>query len=117
MPILFHPAHRKFIKLLRSYADKGVNYNVTENDKLRYNQIFERSTKAKDRHQSIYKLVLEILNRETPLGEGSPFDHSVVDEIEKSFAKVERKKPLDTFKGAVILPIILFFIKKLEKRN
>ena len=100
MPILFHPTHRKFIKLLRSYADKGVNYNVTENDKLRYNQIFERSTKAKDRHQSIYKLILEIINRETPLGEGHPFDHAIVDQIEKFFADVERKNPWATFKGA-----------------
>ena len=31
MAVLFHPAHRKFIKLLRSYADRGVigpNYAI-----------------------------------------------------------------------------------------
>lgn len=117
MSFLFHPAHRKFIKLLRSYADKGVKYIITEDDKRRYEQIFERSTQAKDRHQSIYKLVLEIINRETPLDEGSPFNHSVVDQIEKSFAKVERKNPWNTFKGAVILPFILFLLKNQKKSN
>lgn len=117
MSILFHPAHRKFIKLLRFYADKGVNYIFTEDDEHRYKQIFERSTKAKDRHQSIYKLVLEVINRKTPLDEGRPFNHAVVDQIEKSFAKAERKKPWNTFKGVFIIPIILFLLKKQKKRN
>lgn len=117
MSFLFHPAHRKFIKLLRSYADKGVNYIITEDDKRRYEKIFERSTKAKDRHQSIYKFALDIINRETPIDKASPFDHSVVDQIEVLFANVERKNPWKTFKGAFILPIILFLMKKLKKRN
>lgn len=115
MSILFHPAHRKFIKLLRSYADKGVNYIITEDDKRRFEQIFEHSTKAKYRQQAIYKLVLEIINRETPLADGIPFDHSIVDQIEKYFANAERKNPWDTIKGAFILPLIHFLIKKLEK--
>lgn len=117
MSILFHPAHRKFIKLLRSFADKGVNYNFTEDDERRYKQIFERSTDARDRHRSIYKLALEIIRRETPPDEGRPFDHSLVDQVESFFAKAERKNLWNTFKGAFIIPFILFLLKKLKKMN
>lgn len=33
MAILFHPTHRKFIKLLRTYADKGTIINITDFEK------------------------------------------------------------------------------------
>lgn len=114
MSILFHPTHRKFIKLLRSYADRGVNVDITKDDYSRYKQIFERSNIAVERHRAIYRLMIEILNRQTSLDKGRSFNHKLVDIIENSLAIAERKSPWNTFKGAFLKPVVLFLLKRLK---
>lgn len=112
MAILFHPAHKKFIKLLRSHADKGTIINITEYDKERLSILLHRTDNALERHKSIYKLVLEILNRNTPPEEGYPFTHEMVDTIEMAFVKAERSKPCNTFLGATIVPLLQNLLKR-----
>lgn len=97
MAILFHPTHRKFIKLLRTYADKGTIINITDFDKKRIHELFIRTNNALERHKSIYKIALEILNRNTPAEEGYPFTHEMVDTIEEQLASAERRKSCNTF--------------------
>lgn len=115
MAILFHPAHRKFIKLLRMYADRGTCIKVTDLDKERINELFLRTSKAYERHMSLYKVALEILNRNTSAEEGYAFTQEMVDAIEKNLVQAERRKPCSTFQGVVIMPLLQFLIKKIDR--
>lgn len=63
-------------------------------------------------HKSIYKIALEILNRNTPAEEGYPFTHEMVDTIEEQLASAERRKPCNTFRGVIIMPLLQILIKK-----
>lgn len=113
MPFLFHPAHRKFIKTLRSYADRGVIISITAQDKERYYEIFHRTDTAIERHKVAYKILLEILNRDTPKEEGSPLTHKMVDSIEEFISHLERRNPCQTFSGVIIMPLLRYFIRRL----
>lgn len=103
---LFHPTHRKFIRLLRLHADQGTIVNITDKDKKRLSEVFRRTNIAIERHRAIYKLVLEILNRNTSPEDGVPLTHGDVDTVEKQFAQAEHKSPCNTFKGVLIRPIL-----------
>lgn len=113
MAILFHPAHRKFIRLLRSYADRGTIINITDQDKERYLELFHRTSIALERHKAVYKLVLEILNRNTPSEKGYPFTQEMVDNIEQMLIRAERRKPCNTFRGVVIMPLLQHIIRSM----
>lgn len=115
MALLIHPAHRKFIKLLRSYADRDTIINITDQDKDRLSDLIRRTDNALERHKSAYKLILEILNRNTPSEEGFPFTHHIVDIIERTLAKCEFRQPYTTILGAVVIPFLQFLNKKLNK--
>lgn len=115
MALLIHPAHRKFIKILRSYADRNTIINITDQDKERLSDLIRRTDNALERHKSVYKLILEILNRNTPPEEGYPFTHDMVDIIERTIAKGEFRQPYKTFLGAVIIPFLQFLKKKGNK--
>lgn len=115
MAILFHSTYRKFIKLLRTYADKGTIINITDFDKERLTELFYRTNDALERHKSIYKIALEILNRNTPAEERYPFIHEMVDTIEEQLASTERRKPCNTFQGVVFMSLLKRFIKKNDK--
>lgn len=114
MVVLFHPAHRKFIKLLRLYADRVTYINVTDLDKERIKELFLRTSKAYERHMSLYRLALEILNRNTSAEEGYAFTHEMVDAIEKTLVQAERRKTCSTFQGIFIMPLLQFLIKKMR---
>lgn len=113
MAILLHPAHRKFIKLLRSYADRGIIINVTDQDQKRYLELFHRTSVALERHKTIYKLILEILNRNTPVEEGYIFTQEMVDNIELMLIRAECRKPCNTFRGGVIMPLLRHIIRRM----
>lgn len=117
MAVLFHPAHRKFIKLLRSYADRGVIINITDRDKEYIFNLFHRTNKALDRQKAIYKRLLVILSRNIPLEEGEPFTHEMVDIIENTFAHMERRRPCNTFRAVAVLPLLQFLLRKLNNRK
>lgn len=112
MAILFHPTHRKFIQLLRTHADRGTIIKYTDLDKKRVRELFFRTNNALERHKSIYKIALEILNRNTPVEEGCALTHDMVDIIEKHLVQAERRKPCNTFQGVVIMPLLQILIKK-----
>ena len=113
MAILFHPTHRKFIKLLRSYADRGTIINITDQDQERFSDLLSRSGNALKRHKAAYKLVIEILNRSTPVEKGYPFTQEMVDKIEQMLICAERRKPCNTFRGVVIMPLLRYLIRRL----
>lgn len=116
MAILFHPTHRKFIKLLRLYADRGTIVNITNLDQEKFSDLLHRTNNSLRRHKAIYKLLLEILSRNTPPEEGHPFTHEMVDTIERSLAHAERSKPCATFRGAAIKPFLQFLLRRLKKQ-
>lgn len=113
MAILFHPAHRKFIKILHSYADRGTIIYITDQDQKRYSELFHRTSIALERHKAVYKLILEILNRNTPVEEGYPFTHEMVDSIEQMLIRAERRKPCNTFREVVIVPLLRHIIRRI----
>lgn len=115
MALLIHPAHRKFIKLLRSYADRNTIINITDQDKERLSDLIRRTDNALERHKSVYKLIFEILNRNIPPEEGYPFTHNMVDKIEQTLSRGEFRQPYITFIGAVVIPVLTFLLKKLKK--
>lgn len=116
MAILFHPTHRKFIKLLRSYADREIIINITDYDRERYSELLKRTNNPLERHKIIYLLILEILNRPTSPDEGCLFTHEVVNYIEQSFVRAERRKPCVTFQMVVIMPLLQSLIRKFGKK-
>lgn len=117
MAVLFHPTHRKYIKLLRSYADRGAIINITDRDKEHIFNLFYQTNKAIERHKAIYKRLLVILNRNTPLEEGEPFTHEMVDIIENTFAHMEHRRPCNTFLAVAVLPLLQFLLRKLNNRK
>lgn len=117
MALLFHPSHRKFIKLLRSYADRGTYFCITDLDREKLVEIFHRTNDAVERHKSIYMLLLKILNRHTSPEEGHLFTHEIVDNIEKFFARIERKRPCFTFREVVIGSFLRFLLRRLKARK
>lgn len=117
MALLFHPSHRKFIRLLRSYADRGTYFCITDLDREKLVEIFHRTNDAVERHKSIYMLLLKILNRHTSPEEGYLFTHKNVDDIEQTFARLERRRPCITFRGVIIIPLLRFLLRRLKKRS
>lgn len=106
MVLLLHPTHRKFIRLLRSYADRGATFNITDLDRERFGELFNRTSNAIERHKSIYKLIIEILNRNTSSEDDVLFTQEFVDFIEQHFARAERRKPCNTLCGIAIHALV-----------
>lgn len=115
MAILFYLAHKKFVKILRSYADRGTIINITEHDRERLSLLLHRTDNALERHKCIYRVAFEILNRNSPSKEGYTFTHEMVDTIEIAFVKAERSKPCDTFREIAIVPLLKILLKRSGK--
>ena len=114
---LFHPTHRKLIRLLRGRINDGYPIIITQADWDEFLRISEGTVPMIRRHHSIYRIILTVINR--PIEEidrnekvGFIGEHQI-DIIEKCFAKAERNH----LGAAIIAPFLERIVRKLEKRE
>ena len=114
-PILFHPTHRKFIKLLRKRVEVEPIY-LTNEDKEAFRALVRRTNIAMERHKGLYRIFLTAMRR--PNSSISPdiiIDSAYVDYIERALCEVERKNPRMLFKAMVLAPIARKTLRILSK--
>ena len=104
-PILFHPTHRKFIKLLRKRVKVEPIY-LTNEDIEAFRALVRRTNIAMERHKGLYRIFLTAMRR--PNSSISPdiiIDSAYVDYVERVLCEVERKSPRMLLKAIVVAPI------------
>lgn len=114
-PILFHPTHRKFIKLLRKRVEVEPIY-LTNEDIEAFRALVRRTNIAMERHKGLYRIFLTAMRR--PNSSISPdiiIDSANVDYIERALCEVERKNPRMLFKAMVLAPIARKILRILSK--
>lgn len=114
-PILFHPTHRKFIKLLRKRVEVEPIY-LTNEDIEAFRALVRRTNIAMERHKGLYRIFLTAMRR--PNSSISPdiiIDSAYVDYIERALCEVERKSPRMLFKSMVLAPIARKILRMLSK--
>ena len=115
--LLFHPTHRKFIRLLRERVNNGCPIILTQADLDEYDRISQGTVTMLQRHQSIYRIVLSAANR--PVEEIDKKEkirligERQIDTIEYCFSKAERKH----LGAAIVAPILDSIVRRLEKRR
>ena len=115
--LLFHPTHRKLIRLLRGRINDGHPIIITQADWDDFLCISQGTVPMIQRHHSIYRIILTAVNR--PIEEidknekvGFLGEHQI-DIIEKCFSKAERNH----LGAAIIVPFIERIIRKRKKRK
>ena len=106
-PILFHPTHRKFIKMLRKRV---------EVEPITFRALVRRTNIAMERHKGLYRIFLTAMRR--PNSSVSPdiiIDSAYVDYIERALCEVERKNPRMLLKAMVLAPIARKILRILSK--
>ena len=114
-PILFHPTHRKFVKLLRKRVDVEPIY-LTNEDIEAFRALVRRTNIAMERHKGLYRIFLTAMRR--PNSSISPdiiIESADVDYIERVLCEVERKNPRMLFKAIVLAPIARTILRILSK--
>lgn len=114
-PILFHPTHRKFIKLLRKRVEVEPIY-LTNEDIEAFRALARRTNIAMERHKGLYRIFLTAMRR--PNSSISPdiiIDSVYVDYVERVLCEVERKSPRMLLKAIVVAPIARKVLKFLNK--
>lgn len=114
-PILFHPTHRKFIKLLRKRVEVEPIY-LTNEDIEAFRALVRRTNIAMERHKGLYRIFLTAMRR--PNSSISPdiiIDSANVDYIERALCEVERKNPRMLLKAMVLAPIARKILRILSK--
>lgn len=119
-PILIHPTHRKFVRLLRDSLDKGTPILLTRSDFKEFDKICQGEMTAVERHQKIYRLALRAKYRpftDLPRTEKvAVVDTNAITFIEKRFAIAERKHLRMTLESAFILPLLQSLIRRINRR-
>ena len=116
-PILFHPTHRKFIKLLRKRVEVEPIY-LTNDDKETFRALVRRTNIAMERHKGLYRIFLTAMRR--PNSSVYPdiiIDSAVVDYIERVLCEAERKSPRKLFMAIVVAPIARKILRVLNKMS
>lgn len=116
-PILFHPTHRKFIKLLRKRVEVEPIY-LTNEDMEAFRALVRRTNIAMERHKGLYRIFLTAMRR--PNSSISPdiiIDSAYVDYIGRALCEVERKNPGMLFKAMVLAPIARKILRILSKTS
>ena len=116
-----HPTHRKFIRLLRDRINNGHPIIFTQADIDDYKILFQGTMSMVQRHQGIYRIVLNAIYR--PIEEISK-DEKVcfvgkrqIDTIEKCFAQAERKHLGTTLISGYIVPVLQSIVRNRQKRR
>lgn len=105
-PILIHPTHRKIVALLKEHVASGKHLEIIQKDMDDFHQLIQRTQKAMERHKGIYRILLRIMSR-SKTGTGYlESDLMVISQIEKVFARAERKRLDITIRNAILIPIL-----------
>lgn len=116
-PILFHPTHRKFIKLLRKRVEVEPIY-LTNEDIEAFRALARRTNIAMERHKGLYRIFLTAMRR--PNSSVSPdiiIDSAFVDYIERVLCEAERKSPRKLILAIVVAPIARKILRVLNKMS
>lgn len=105
-PILIHPTHRKIVALLKEHVASGKHLEIIQKDMDDFHQLIHSTQTAMDRHKRIYRILLRIMNR-GKIGSGFvENDLMIISQIEKAFARAERKRLDITIRNAILTPIL-----------
>ncbi len=118
MKLLLHPAHRRFIKILRDKIKTDGYFILTNHDVESFLKITRQTKVAYTRHKAIYRIILRAINRPLPNNMNDTdriINSNSVDYIESIFCKIERKQPFITLRNVILHPLILYVIKLLKR--
>ncbi len=112
--ILIHPTHRKIVALLKEHIASGKHLEIIQQDIDDFHRLLHRTQIAMERRKRIFRILLTIMNR-TQTGAGyAANDLIVVSQIEKAFARADRKRLDVTIRNAILSPIISKFIRWID---
>ena len=120
-PILIHPTHRRYIRLLRNRANEGNPIVLTFQDVEDFRKLMKISKKRMVRHQGLYKITLCAMQR--PQSEVATEEiHSIlneeaIDHIAKVLSQAERAQIGVTLFSSFIVPILRRIIRRLNRRE
>lgn len=112
--ILIHPTHRKIVALLKEYVASGEHLEVTKEDIDDFHQLIHRTQIAIERHKGIYRILLRIVNRSKDRPGFLENDLMIINQIERGFARAERKRLDITIRNAILMPIISKLLKWID---
>lgn len=113
--ILLHPTHRKIVKLLCSHINAGNHIVIAQSDLCEFNQLMNRTNIAVERHKGIYRILLNVIRRSNADMDGNVGDDlKILLEIERAFAKAERKRLHITLRNIIVLPTIRKILRWLK---
>lgn len=111
MTILIHPTHRKIVALLKEHVASGKHLEVIKEDIVDFHQLMHRIQIAIERHKGIYRILLTIVNRSKDRPGFLEYDLMIINQIEKAFARAERKRLYITIRNAILWPILSKLLK------
>ncbi len=112
--ILIHPTHRKIVALLKEHIASGKHLEIIQQDIDDFHQLLHRTQIAMERHKGIFRILLRIMNRSQTGAGYVENDLIVVSQIEKAFARAERKRLDVTIRNAILSPIISKLIRWID---
>ena len=104
--ILIYPTHRKIVALLKEHVASGNHLEVIQEDIDDFHQLMHRTPIAVERHKGIYRILLRIVNRNKDRPGFLENDLMIINQIEKAFARAERKRLDITIRNAILRPIL-----------
>lgn len=117
--ILLIPTHRRFINILQEHIKTKGPIILTAEDLLRLKEFSQGHVTMNEQHRRIYSLALRAINRQPediPLNsETTLVDLRVMNQIEKSFARAERRHLRVTLENRLIVPLLRKTLRRLEK--
>lgn len=107
MILLIHPSHRKFIKRLHERVGPHGYIVMTKNDFDTLKTIWATTTESIKRHQGIYRLIFNCINRRIEtIDRDQIFGIIKPETIEKELRLIELKNPLKTIRNTILYYII-----------
>lgn len=104
---LIHPSHRKYIKRLRERVGAHGYIVMTRNDFAAMNTLWITTTNSIKRHQGIYRIILNIINRKVEDIDREQISGIIKPEtIEKELRLIELKNPLKTIRNTILYHIL-----------
>jgi len=113
-PILIYPTHRKIVALLKEHVASGKHLEVIKEDIDDFHQLIHRTQIAMERHKGIYRILLRIVNRSKDRPGVLENDLMIIKQIERAFARAERKRLDITIKNALLRPILSKLLKLID---
>lgn len=112
--ILIHPTHRKIVALLKEHVASGEHLEVIKEDIDDFHQLIHRTQIATERHKGIYRILLRTVNRSKDRPGFLENDLMIINQIERAFARAERKRLDITIRNAILRPILSKLLRLID---